>query len=156
MEQFQGLTSAEVAQRIAAGQQHNTRFEGTRTYREIIRENLFGTINISLLAIGAALVALDRVTDAVISAGIVVINVGVGLFQEIRAKRRLDHIALLTRPKIGVIRDGVQQDLRPDEVVLGDTIIVEPGDQIIVDGRVLFGRIEVDESLLTGEEDLVV
>ncbi len=156
MEQFQGLTSAEVAQRIAAGQQHNTRFEGTRTYRQIIRENLFGTINISLLAIGAALVALDRVTDAVISAGIVVINVGVGLFQEIRAKRRLDHIALLTRPKIGVIRDGVQQDLRPDEVVLGDTIIVEPGDQIIVDGRVLFGRIEVDESLLTGEEDLVV
>jgi cation-transporting ATPase E len=156
VEQFQGLTSAEVAQRIAAGQQHNTRFEGTRTYRQIIRENLFGTINISLLAIGAALVALDRVTDAVISAGIVVINVGVGLFQEIRAKRRLDHIALLTRPKIGVIRDGIQQELRPDEVVLGDTIIVEPGDQIIVDGRVLFGRIEVDESLLTGEEDLVV
>ncbi len=156
MEQFQGLTSAEVAQRVAAGQQHHTRFEGTRTYKQIIRENLFGTINISLLAIGAALIALDRVTDAVISAGIVVINVGVGLFQEVRAKRRLDHIALLTRPKIGVIRDGVQQELRPDEVVLGDTIVVDPGDQIIVDGRVLFGRIEVDESLLTGEEDLVV
>jgi cation-transporting ATPase E len=156
VEQFQGLTSAEVAQRVAAGQQHHTRFEGTRTYRQIIRENLFGTINISLLSIGAALIALERYADAVISAGIVVINVGVGLVQEVRAKRRLDHIALLTRPKIGVIRDGVQQELRPDQVVLGDTIVVDPGDQIIVDGRVLFGRIEVDESLLTGEEDLVV
>mgnify|MGYP001306892377 CR=1 FL=1 len=155
MEQFQGLTSAEVQERVKAGQQHHTRFEGTRTYRQIIRENLFGTINVSLLSIGAALVALDRVTDAIISAGIVVINVAVGLVQEVRAKRRLDHIALLTRPKVTVIRDGSEEQIRPDQVVLNDTIVVDPGDQIIVDGRVLYGKIEVDESLLTGEEDLV-
>ncbi len=155
MAQLQGLTSAEAARRAAAGQRHSTRFEGTRTYGQIFRSNFLGTINISLLTIGLALVVLERYTDAVITAGIVVINVAVGLVQEIRAKRRLDHIALINRPRVTVIRDGVERDILPDETVLGDVLIVDPGDQIIVDGDVLEGKIEVDESLLTGEEDLV-
>ncbi|MCC6704934.1 MAG: HAD-IC family P-type ATPase [Thermomicrobiales bacterium] len=155
MAQPQGLTSAEAARRAAAGQRHSTRFEGTRTYSQIFRSNFLGTINISLLSIGLALIILERYTDAFISASIVVINVAVGLFQEIRAKRRLDHIALINRPKVTVIRDGAEQDILPDETVLGDVMVVEPGDQIIVDGTVLSGKIEVDESLLTGEEDLV-
>ncbi|MEZ4496613.1 MAG: hypothetical protein R2845_07500 [Thermomicrobiales bacterium] len=155
MAQLQGLSSAEAARRAAAGQRHSTRFEGTRTYGQIFRANFLGTINISLLSIGLALIILQRYTDAVISAGIVVINVAVGLFQEIRAKRRLDHIALINRPRVTVIRDGVEMELLPDETVLGDVMVVEPGDQIIVDGDVLEGKIEIDESLLTGEEDLV-
>ncbi|CAN5615504.1 HAD-IC family P-type ATPase [soil metagenome] len=155
MDQLQGLTTAEAARRAAAGQRHHTRFEGTRTYQQILRENLLGTINISLLTIGAALVSLGLYTDAFISTSIVAINVGVGLFQEIRAKRRLDHIALINRPKVTVIRDGVEQPILPDNIVLGDSIVAESGDQIIVDGVILSGKVELDESLLTGEEDLV-
>ena len=155
MDQLQGLTSAEVARRSAAGQRHHTKFEGTRTYGQIFRENLLGTINISLLAIGTALVSLGLYTDAFISTSIVVINVAVGLFQEIRAKRRLDHIALINRPKVTVIRDGSEQAILPDEIVLGDYIVAESGDQVIVDGTILSGKVELDESLLTGEEDPV-
>jgi cation-transporting ATPase E len=155
VDQLQGLTSAEVARRAAAGQRHHTRFEGTRTYSQILRSNFLGTINIALLLIGIALVLLERYTDAFISTSIVVINVAVGVFQEVRAKRRLDHIALINRPKVTVIRDGYEQDILPHEVVLGDVMVVKSGDQIIVDAKVLDGKIEVDEALLTGEEDLV-
>jgi cation-transporting ATPase E len=154
--QHQGLTSAEAARRAAAGQRHSTRFEGTRSYSQIFRANFLGTINISLLSIGFALVLLELYTDALISAGIVIINVAVGLFQEIRAKRRLDHIALINRPKVTVIRDGQETDILPTDTVLGDVMVVDPGDQIIVDGLLLDGKIEVDESLLTGEEDPVI
>jgi len=155
VDQVQGLTSAEAARRAAAGQRHHTRFEGTRTYSQIFRSNFLGTINIALLIIGLALVSLGRYTDAFISTSIVVINVSVGLFQEVRAKRRLDHIALINRPKVTVIRDGAEQEILPDQTVLGDIMVVESGDQIIVDGTVLDGKIDVDEALLTGEEDLV-
>lgn len=156
MDQLQGLTSAEAARRAAAGQRHHTKFEGTRTYGQILRSNLLGTINISLLAIGAALVSLGLYTDAFISTSIVIINVAVGLFQEIRAKRRLDHIALISRPKVTVIRDGRESDILPDDVVLGDFLVADAGDQIIVDGVIRSGKLDLDESLLTGEEDPVV
>ncbi len=156
MDQLQGLTSAEAARRAAAGQRHHTKFEGTRTYGQILRSNLLGTINISLLAIGAALISLGLYTDAFISTSIVIINVAVGLFQEVRAKRRLDHIALISRPKVTVIRDGRESDILPDDVVLGDYIVADAGDQIIVDGTLLGGKLDLDESLLTGEEDPVI
>ena len=78
-----------------------------------------------------------------------------GIYQEVRAKQTLDRIALLTRPTAKVVRDGRQREVGPEELVVGDLIAVEAGDQIVVDGRLAEGRIEVDESQLTGESDLV-
>src|SRR4029453_10473826 len=76
--------------------------------------------------------------------------------QEIRAKRTLDRIALLTRPKATVVRDGTEQTGDPSELVMGDVLSTGPGDQIVVDGVVIGdGKLEVDESLLTGESDLI-
>ena len=83
-------------------------------------------------------------------------NVVGGVVQEGRSKRTLDRVALLTRPKATVIRGGREQIIDPSEIVLGDAIVVRPGDQIVVDGSVVGdGHIDVDESLLTGESDLV-
>ncbi|MCY7394063.1 MAG: HAD-IC family P-type ATPase, partial [Leptolyngbyaceae cyanobacterium CAN_BIN12] len=84
------------------------------------------------------------------------LNVIVNVIQEIRAKQKLDKIALLTRPKASVIREGQQRDIDPSQIVLGDVLLVNPGDQIVVDGSVV-GEVEikVDESLLTGESDLI-
>ncbi len=72
-----------------------------------------------------------------------------------RAKQTLDRIALLTRPTAKVVRDGEVREVRPEELVVGDLVAVEAGDQVVVDGRLAEGRIEVDESQLTGESDLV-
>ncbi|MFN8380087.1 MAG: HAD-IC family P-type ATPase [Anaerolineae bacterium] len=152
-----GLTEQEAVARREQGQGNQTRAQTSRTYRDIFVRNLLDPINLILFAIGALMVAIGRVSDAVFSVGLIVFNVVVSVVQEIRAKRQLDHIALLTRPTIAVLRDGAEKNVDPSELVKGDVIILRPGDQIVVDGPIVGeGRVEVDESLLTGESDLVV
>jgi len=76
--------------------------------------------------------------------------------QEVRAKQKLDQIALLTRPVAMVIRDGQEQEVDPNEIVIDDLLRIGPGDQVLVDGvAVSQGRIDLDESLLSGESQLV-
>lgn len=150
-----GLTEAEAVQRRAAGKGNNVRLETSRTYWQIIRDNIFTFLNMVLFSIGAVLVLLGLPTDAFLSVGIALLNVVVGVVQEFRAKRLLDKIALLTRPKATVLRDTVEKVVDPNQIVLGDWLIVHPGDQIVVDGRLVEGKVDVDESLLTGESDLI-
>lgn len=109
-----------------------------------------------LVAIGLGLVLLHRLDDAFLTAGIILLNVIVGVSQEARAKIQLDRIALLTRPKARVIRDGQERTVDPRDLVRGDLLVVGPGDQIVLDGQVIgAGHLAVDESLLTGESDRV-
>lgn len=151
-----GLTSEEAARRRAAGQGNTAPLASSRSYSQILRENVFTFINNVLFGLGLTLVLLGRVTDALVSVGVILVNVIVSVVQEVRAKRVLDRIALLTRPKATVVRDGVERDVDPSEIVLGDLLVVGPGDQIVVDGVLASdSRIEVDESLLTGESDRV-
>ncbi|GIW06043.1 MAG: cation transporter E1-E2 family ATPase [Dehalococcoidia bacterium] len=151
-----GLTTEEAAQRRAAGLGNDVAIASSRSYRQILRDNVFTFINNVLFGLGLTLVLLGRVTDALVSVGVILVNVIVSVVQEVRAKRTLDRIALLTRPKATVVRDGVEREVDPAEIVLGDLLAVGPGDQIVVDGVFASdGRIDVDESLLTGESDLV-
>lgn len=96
---LQGLTAAEVAQLRAQGQGYVTPPDMGRSYRQIIRDNLFTFINNLLFGLGLVLVLLGRPVDALLSVGVILVNVAVGIFQEIRAKRLLDQIALLNRPR---------------------------------------------------------
>lgn len=154
---LQGLSENEAAARRRDGQGNNIKLESSRSYLEIIRDNIFTFINAVLFGVGLVLVLLNLYTDALLSVGIVLLNVGIGVIQEIRAKRMLDQIALLTRPKATVLRAGIQKVIDPTEIVLGDILIASPGDQIVVDGKVVGdGKMDVDESLLTGESDLIV
>jgi len=99
---------------------------------------------------------MGQIGDALVTAGLVLLNVIVGVSQEGRAKRKLEQIALLARPKATVVRSGQEKSIDPGEIVLGDVLVVRPGDQIVVDGQVIGdGRVEVDESLLTGESEHV-
>lgn len=151
-----GLSEAEAAARRAAGQGNVVPLKTSRSYAQIVRENVFNTINNILFTLGIILIALGRYLDAIIAVGVVVANTIVSLVQEVRAKRTLDRIAILTRPKATVIREGNERDVDPSEIVLGDLLRVEAGDQIVVDGSMVgTGRMEMDESLLTGESDLV-
>jgi cation-transporting ATPase E len=152
----QGLTAAEVGQRRAQGLTNAVPAKSSRPLAQILRENLLSITNVILFMIMIVLVVIGKPGDAVVTGGAVLINVIVGIFQEIRAKRQLDRIALLTRPKVTVVRAGQEQEVDPAEIVLGDALRINPGDQVVVDGRLLTDkRVDLDESLLTGESDHV-
>ena len=154
MASVMGLTDAEVRERRAKGLGHKTAAKTTRTFAQIVRNNLFTFINMTLISIGVVLIVMGQTNDAIMSAGLAVINASIGIVQEARAKRRLDEIALLTRAKVNVVRDGVEATIDPDEAVIGDVFRLRPGDQILMDGKVVGDdRLDVDESLLTGESD---
>ena len=153
---LQGLSDREAASRRAAGQGNNTQSQTSRTYWDILRDNLFTFINGAYFFLSLVLIVLGRASDVFVLAFVVLLNVVINVIQEIRAKRKLDRIALITRPKASVIREGQERNIDPTEVVVGDVLVVRPGDQIVVDGTVVGeGDIKVDESLLTGESDLI-
>lgn len=156
MATVQGLTEQEVTARRQAGEGNNVELGSSRTYWDIARTNLFNVFNNILFVIGAALIALGRVNDALTSVGLGLINAFISTIQEIRAKRQLEKIALLATPKVTVVREGREKTITPNELVKGDIIRVNAGDQIVVDGAVIGdGLLEVDESLLTGEPNLI-
>ncbi len=156
MTMIQGLSADKVLERRACGQGNNVRLQTSRSYAEILRQNAFTFINSVLFTLGVVLILLGRTGDAIVTAGLVLMNVVVGVVQEGRAKRTLDQIALLTRPQATVVREGQEHTVDPAEIVLGDVLAARPGDQIVVDGQVVGdGRMDVDESLLTGESDLI-
>src|SRR5215470_3874800 len=153
---LQGLSESEVMARRASGQGNMAPLRTSRSFLQIIRENVFTAVNTILFALGFTLIVLGQTTDALVSMSVVFINVLVGVVQEIRAKRTLDRIALLTRPRAAAMREGHEQLIDPSEIVKGDLLVVRPGDQVVVDGPVVEeSRLEVDESLLTGESDPV-
>lgn len=152
----QGLTEQEAAVRRARGEGNVVEFGTSRSYRQILRENTVSFINVLLFVISTILIALGLYSDAVMTAGLVFLNVVAGVIQEARAKQKLDRIALLHRPAATVIRDGRERELNPAELVRGDLLALHPGDQVVVDGVLIeSGRLELDESLLTGESDRV-
>ena len=158
LDPIQGLSESLVLARRAQGQGNNVKLQTSRSYLQILRQNAFTFINTVLFAIGLVLILMGRAGDAVVTAGLVLLNVIVGVWQEGHAKRKLDQIALLTRPKAAVIREGRERSIDPAEIVLGDVLVIRSGDQVLVDGKVIGpegGRADVDESLLTGESDLV-
>src|SRR5918911_1091451 len=145
-----GLSENEVATRKARGEVNAPPPAPGRTYRQIFIENVFSFINNVFYTLCLLLVLLGRPFDAILPMAVVAANVAVSVFQEVRAKRKLDKIALLTRPTAKVIREGREQTIDPGEIVRGDLLVVGSGDQMVGDGTM-----EVDESQLTGESDLV-
>lgn len=154
---YRGLSKTEVQERKRSGQGNFYHARTSRTIANIVVYNVFTPINIVLYLIGAALIALGRPDDALVSVGTVLFNVAISLYQEIRAKRKLDRIALLARPQITVIREAVESAIDGADIVVGDLLVIKPGDQIVVDGLIVDdARIEVDESQLTGESDAII
>ncbi len=151
-----GLSTAEAQERQQNGMGNAVKHNTSRSYADIVRANILNAINIILFAIGAVMVSIGRAGDAVTSVGIIVLNIIIGIYQEVRAKRQLDEIALLTRPRVTLVRDSQETEVDPSAIVKGDTIKINAGDQMVVDGTVLqASNMEVDESLLTGESDLI-
>jgi cation-transporting ATPase E len=152
-----GLTTEEAESRRRHGESNTAGGGATRSYVTILRTNVFSFFNTILFVIGVALLALGRYSDALISVGLGLINAVISAAQEIRAKRKLDRLQLLDQARVHAVRDGRETEITPDAVVRGDVLRIGAGDQIVVDGPLLDGgRVETDESLLTGETDPVV
>jgi cation-transporting ATPase E len=151
-----GLSAAEVAERVAAGAV-NTLPEGpSRTVADIVKANVVTRFNIILGVLLVIVLIVAPVQDALFGV-VLVTNSAIGIIQELRAKKTLDDLALLSAPKAGVIRDGRSVEVEVPDVVVDDLVILRPGDQIVVDGTVVRTEsLEVDESLLTGESDAIL
>ncbi len=150
-----GLSAVEAGARRARGLGNDARIATGRSYPDILRDNVLQPVNILLGIICLVLAALGLYGDAAVTIVLVLVNIVVGLFQEVRAKRSLDRLSVLTRPTATVLRDGAEVTLDPTLVVLGDLLLVRRGDQLLLDGKVSDGTFQADESLLTGESDRI-
>ena len=132
------------------------RRQSSRSYASIVRANALTIPNVILVVFGILTLVFDSWRDALFL-GIVVANIVIGSFQEIRSKRELDRLAALVAPKAVVVRDGNEVRVPVEDVVGGDAVRVAAGDQIVADGTLVSaGGLALDESNLTGESELVL
>jgi cation-transporting ATPase E len=150
-----GLTAAEVAQRIRAGQVNAADERTSRTFAEIVRANVLTRFN-AILGTAFVLILIFGEGQDALFGFVLLFNTLIGIVQEYRAKRTLDRLAVLNAPRARVVRDGEVREIAVTEVVLGDLCDVHAGDQVVADGclRRVDG-LELDESMLTGESDPV-
>ncbi|PKV99241.1 cation-translocating P-type ATPase [Nocardia fluminea] len=148
-----GLTAAQVDERRRDGRTNDVPARASRSVGEIVRANVFTRINAILGVLFLLVLSTGSIIDGMFGL-LIVANSAVGIIQEVRAKRTLDELAIVSQAKPTVRRDGVARQVAPGEVVLDDLIELGPGDQIVVDGEVEeAAALEIDESLLTGEAD---
>jgi cation-transporting ATPase E len=149
-----GLSEAEARRRLEA-RGRIRRAATSRSYTSIVRANTLTVFNLILAIFGVLTLAFGDWRDALFL-GVLVANTTIGITQEVRAKRTLDRLALLVAPRATVLRDGAHRSVAPEELVEGDLVVVEAGDQLVADGRIVRAReLRIDASILTGESEPV-
>lgn len=149
---FRGLTSSEVAGRVARGESNAWQPRVGRSYFDILRDNLFNVFNLVLFPLLGVIVHFREYAVAVFAGFSVVSNALLGTAQEMLAKRRLDRLVALSERKVRVYRDGALTGVGIRELVRDDVIPLQPGERLVVDGHVLASdALELDESQLSGE-----
>ncbi len=150
-----GLTSAQVAERRPRGLTNTGGEPTSRSVAEILRANILTRFNFILGVLLAVILVAGQPQDALFGV-VLVTNALIGIAQELRAKLTLDRLAVLTAPRVRVIRDGAPQDVAVADLVADDLVDLRAGDQLVADGVVRASTsLEADESLLTGESEPV-
>ncbi|MFF8832385.1 HAD-IC family P-type ATPase [Streptomyces sp. NPDC015131] len=151
-----GLTAAEVAERVARGEVNDVPVRSSRSTADIVRGNVFTRFNAIIGVLWVIMLVVAPIQDSLFGF-VIIANTGIGIIQELRAKKTLDSLAVIGETKPTVRRDGTAAEVHTSEIVLGDCIELGPGDKVVVDGEIAEAdSLEVDESLLTGEADPVV
>ncbi|WP_405568673.1 cation-translocating P-type ATPase [Streptomyces phaeochromogenes] len=151
-----GLTAAEVAERVARGEVNDVPVRSSRSTADIVRANVFTRFNAIIGVLWLIMMFVAPFQDSLFGY-VILANTGIGIIQELRAKKTLDSLAVIGEARPTVRRDGTAAEVGTSEIVLGDLIEIGPGDKIVVDGEcVEADGLEIDESLLTGEADPVV
>lgn len=152
MESIKGLTSKEIEEKIKQGKTNKVKIKTNESILKIIRKNIFTYFNLIFLILTILLITAHSYRNLTFLI-IITINVLIGIIQQIRSKITLDKLSLLDKNKYIVIRDGKEEEIDSDNLVEGDFIILEAGKQIPADAEVVSGKIYVNESLLTGEQN---
>lgn len=150
-----GLIEKEVMERKEKGEVNILKEKNVKSNREIISDNVFTLFNLYNFLIAIALTIVGAYSNLVFML-IIILNVCIGTFQEIHAKNMVSKLSVLTVSKVDVIRNEKEIKINVDEIVLDDITILNMGNQICSDSVVLDGKVEVNESLLTGESDTIV
>lgn len=153
--EFSGLSQEDVLKRQQLGKTHFVESKTTKTYKEIIFNNIFTFFNLINILLFACLVFVGSYRNTLFIS-VIFFNTLTGSYQEIKAKRTLDQLSILTKQQIDVLRDNQLSKINVDEIVQDDLIILNTGMQIPVDCELLEGHIEANESLLTGESDAIL
>lgn len=151
----QGLTAGQAAERAAAGYANLPVEAPTKTELQIVRDNVFTFFNLIFVVLAVCLLFVGDFRDMLFLV-IAVANTLIGIVQEIRSKRTIDKLTLLSAPRATVVRDGQVGTLPTDKLVRDDVALFAAGNQIPADAVVLTGELQVNESLLTGEPDAIV
>ena len=150
-----GLTSKEVVQRIESGQSNAVKTSTSRSVRDIVRANVFTLFNGIIFAAMVLVLITGSWRDAVFGF-VIIINTGIGIVTELRAKRTLDKLSILVASEFLVHRDGKDVEVSHNEIVLDDLLWIRAGEQVPADGQIIqTWGLELDESMLTGESRTV-
>ena len=152
METIKGITHEEVEEKIKQGKLNKVKIKTNESILKILRKNIFTYFNFIFLILTILLITSHSYRNLTFL-GIIITNILIGIIQQIRSKITLDKLSLLDKNKYTVIRDGKEEEIDSDNLVEGDFIILEAGKQIPADAEVVSGKIYVNESLLTGEQN---
>lgn len=152
METIKGITHEEVEEKIKQGKSNKVKIKTNESILKILRKNIFTYFNFIFLILTILLITSHSYRNLTFL-GIIITNILIGIIQQIRSKITLDKLSLLDKNKYIVIRDGKEEEIDSDNLVEGDFIILEAGKQIPADAEVVSGKIYVNESLLTGEQN---
>ena len=149
--QFHGLSSAEVEDRIRMDRTNHMNTSASKSVSDIVKEHSLTYFNFLNLFL-AVLVALTGQFKNMTFMGVILINTAIGIVQELKVKKLIDQISVMTAARTRVVREGVTKEIDVSDVVIDDVILVESGEQVCADCRLLDATgIEVNESMLTGE-----
>ena len=150
-----GLTPKEVVQRIESGQSNAVKTSSSRSVQDIVRANVFTLFNGIIFAAMVLVLITGSWRDAVFGF-VIIINTGIGIVTELRAKRTLDKLSILVASEFLVHRDGKDVEVSHNEIVLDDLLWIRAGEQVPADGQIIqTWGLELDESMLTGESRTV-
>ncbi len=149
-----GLTKSQVDERIANNLINKTKVKSTKSYWSIFAKNIFTFFNMLWLIIAVALIAVGSYSD-LIFIFVIVANTAIAIIQEIRAKITIEKLSIVTAPLVKTIRDGEEIMIASDQLLLDDIIVLKNGNQIPSDCKIIDGKVEANESLLTGESNAI-
>ena len=152
----QGLTEEEVSTRIAEGKVNGDCNIKSKSYFQIFKTNFCTLFNLLNLVLFILTITLGKSLKNATFVGPAIFNLIVGIFQEIKAKRTIDKMSLISAPKVVVVRGGKEKEITVPEIVMDDLMVLSAGNQVCSDAVLMSGTCEVNESMITGESDPIV
>lgn len=153
---MEGLNKKDVEYRVNNGLINNEEIKNSRSLKEIVLSNLLTLFNFIHLVLFVLVLTTGSIQNTTFVVAII-FNIFIGIYQEIKAKIIIDRLKIVSADKVTVVRDGEKKEIVPTEILMDDLLYLKPGDSLVVDAKVVQSdNLEVDESIITGESEVVI